>query len=154
MTLAGLAQLLLRLLGVTQTVEALVKGLTLAFDGWKREWDALVAPIVGTYAIVNDIAHGNVAIKAALDSMTGSGTYDLNAILAAIAALPAGSGIVIPPAGDNAEAVWLYQGGFRDQTGNMLSKLDETNFKLGPRAAYIAPATPWFALYYPTSFID
>jgi hypothetical protein len=154
MTLAGLAQLVLRLLGVTQTVEALVNGLTLAFNGWKIQWDQLVAPITGTYAIVNDVAHGNVAIKAAIDSMTGSGTYDLNAILAAIAALPAGSDIVIPPAGDNAEAVWLYQGGMRDQAGNMLGKLDETNFKLGPRAAYIAPATPWFALYYPTSFID
>jgi hypothetical protein len=79
----------------------------------------------------------------------------LNApVLSAIAALPAGSDIVIPPAGDNAEAVWLYQGDWRTQTGNMLSKLDETNFKLGPSAGYLAPATPWFALYYPTSFID
>jgi hypothetical protein len=97
--------------------------------------------------------------------MLNSGTYGLSALaaliaqarldlLAAIAALPAGSDIVIPPAADNAEAVWIYQGDFRDQTGNMLSKLDETNTKIGPTAGYLAPATPWFALYDPTSFID
>jgi hypothetical protein len=87
------------------------------------------------------------AIIAALDGIN-------QPVLDAIAALPAGSDIVIPSTGENAEAVWMYQGDYRDRTGNMLAKLDETNTKIGPTAGYLAPATPWFARYDPTSFID
>lgn len=103
---------------------------------------------------LQDSGIGLQAIVDKLDTLTATDTQTIQTVLSAIAALPAGSDIVIPPAGDNAEAVWLYQGDFRDQTGNMLSKLDETNFKLGPLAGYLAPGTPWFGLYYPTSFAD
>ena len=75
-------------------------------------------------------------------------------VLDAIAALPAGSDIVIPSGADNAEAVWLYQGDYRDRTGNMLAKLDETNFHLGPGAAMLAAGTSWFGVFIPTKFID
>lgn len=104
MALAQIVALLLRLLGVTQTIEAFLAGINLAIRGWETDWRALVKPITDTYSIVNDVAHGNVAIKAAVDSMTGSGAYDLNAILAAIAALPAGSSL--PTSGAIASDVW------------------------------------------------
>lgn len=106
MTLTYLVDLLLRLLGISQTISALTVGVQAAVAGWGRMLAPLVAPITNTYAIVNDIQHGNVAIKAALDSLTGSGSYDLNSILAKIAALPAGSNIIIPTPEQNASGVW------------------------------------------------
>jgi hypothetical protein len=78
----------------------------------------------------------------------------INYILLAIAQL---ASIVPPPApspGDNANAVWAYQGSYRDRTGNMLAKLDEWNFHYGPIAGLPAGGTSWFALYYPVDFID
>jgi hypothetical protein len=112
MTLAQLWALLLQLVGITQTVEALLYGLDRAVKGWESEWQALVAPITNTYAIVNNVTYGNVALKSALDSLTGSGTYDLNAILAAIAALPAGS--ALPALGDITGGVWGVEDPYSD----------------------------------------
>jgi hypothetical protein len=154
MTLLQLWNLLLRLLGVSQTIEALTLGISSAIAGWTKTFNSIVQPITDIHHAVTDSGHGNAAIAAAISTFTNVNTKTIADILDAIAALPAGSDIVVPAASDNAAAVWLYQGSYRDRMGNMLGKLDETNFKLGPKAGYLAPATPWFGLYNPTSFTD
>jgi hypothetical protein len=159
-------ELFRQLLLIFINIKAVLAGqqtLQQAIDGLVREitgldvvagLDTIKADVADIKTIVGHADFGNAKLATKLDLLTTYDTHTILAILDAIAALPAGSNIVIPPSSDNAEAVWLYQGVYRDLTGNMLSKLDETNTKLGPSAGYLAPATPWFGLYRPTSFAD
>jgi hypothetical protein len=67
------------------------------YTQWKQTNDRIYDPILGLDNLHNLVANLNIDRIA-----------DKAAILAAIAALPAGSAIVIPPAADNANAVWDY----------------------------------------------
>jgi hypothetical protein len=148
MTLLKLWELLLRLTGITATIEALTLATNTMVANYTKAFNSIVQPITDIHDAVTDVAHGNVAIKAALDSMTGSGAYDLNAILAAIAALPAGSNIVVPTAGDNAAGVWGYLGtGWQQFAGTYLRSAGAFAINANLAAALPLAWQPDFAVY-------
>jgi hypothetical protein len=152
--LLALLKGLLEALGILAFIRAQLVAVGLLTDDTNAAANAALKQAADARTILYDADHGMVALHNQLTAITALLGDGIPGVLSAIAALPAGSDIVIPASSANAEAVWTYQDYYRDQMGNMLSKLDETNFKLGPRAGYLAPATPWFGLYDPTTFVD
>jgi hypothetical protein len=87
------------------------------------------------------------AIIATLDGLNAP-------VLDAIAALPAGSDIVIPSGADNAEAVWFYQGPWSDKFGNMLDWLTGNYSRDAAHQTFLCAGAPWFACYDPHAKVD
>jgi hypothetical protein len=99
---------IIELLGLNQLITSLLKQLGIIQDetlnaanaALKQAADARTALYSGTYGL--SVLHTQlISIINTLDGINAP-------VLSAIAALPAGSDIVIPSTGDNAEAVWEY----------------------------------------------
>lgn len=75
-------------------------------------------------------------------------------VLAAIAALPAGSSIVVPTGDENAAAVWAYQGPWSDQFGNQLDWLTNNYSRDAAHHTFLCAGAPWFACYDPHAKVD
>jgi hypothetical protein len=88
MTLTQLWNLLLRLTGVTATIEGLTLGISRAIAGWDAVFKSIVKPITEIHHAVTDSAHGNAAIAAAISVFTNANTKTIADILSAIGGLP------------------------------------------------------------------